>query len=163
MIELMTRVTVAGLIAVVGWGMSIHVLAQATGPIERLAWLAGSWQGVSGTTAIEEHWTAPRGGTMVGMHRDVEGGKTSGFEYARIVADTNALVYYASPGGRPPTPFTAIEVGASRVVFENRAHDFPQRVIYWREGTTLHARIEGEQNGKALFEEWAWTPGSLTR
>ena len=66
------------------------------------------------------------------------------------------LVYLASPGGAPPTPFTAIEVGERRVVFENATHDFPQRVIYWRDGTALRARIEGTRNGRLAFEEWRW-------
>ncbi len=30
-----------------------------------------------------------------------------------------------------------------RVVFENTAHDFPQRIIYWKDGNDLRARIEG--------------------
>jgi hypothetical protein len=42
-------------------------------------------------------------------------------------------------------------------VFENLNHDFPQRIIYWREGeSTLHARIEGSIKGKERKEEWHW-------
>jgi hypothetical protein len=48
-----------------------------------------------------------------------------------------------------------------RVVFENPAHDFPQRVIYWKDGNDLCARIEGTMNGKAESEEWKWSPGKL--
>jgi hypothetical protein len=42
------------------------------------------------------------------------------------------------------------------VVFENKSHDFPQRTIYWPERDTLHARIEGEQNGQQRSMEWTW-------
>jgi hypothetical protein len=40
------------------------------------------------------------------------------------------------------------------VVFENATHDFPQRVIYWKEGEVLAARIEGTLRGKERSEEW---------
>lgn len=104
---------------------------------------------------------APRAGSMLGMHRDVKGGTTVGFEFARIEIRDGKPVYLASPGGAAPTPFTAVEVGERRVVFENKAHDFPQRVIYWRDGAALRARIEGQQGGRPAFEEWAWQAGSL--
>ena len=48
--------------------------------------------------------------------------------------------------------------GTKRVVFENRQHDFPQRILYWLDpGGALHARIEGPQGGKTVSEEWVWT------
>ena len=60
------------------------------------------------------------------------------------------MVYLASPAGRhPPTPFRLIEL-------DNSEHDFPQRIIYWRDGDTLHARIEGTQDGKPQAVEWQW-------
>jgi hypothetical protein len=54
--------------------------------------------------------------------------------------------------------FRAKEVGESRVVFENATHDFPQRVIYWKEGEVLAARIEGTIRGKERSEEWRFKP-----
>jgi hypothetical protein len=34
-----------------------------------LGWLAGAWRGTLGGAAIEEHWSAPDGGEMLGMFR----------------------------------------------------------------------------------------------
>lgn len=135
--------------------------AQDPDPLARLAWLAGSWAGDIDGLRMEEHWTAPAGGTMLGMHRDVRGERTVGFEYARIEVRDGRPVFLASPGGAPPTPFAAIEVGDRRVVFENPRHDFPQRVIYWRTGDLLHARIEGTQAGRTDSSEWAWRRSTL--
>ena len=45
---------------------------------------------------------------------------------------------------------------ATRVVFENLSHDFPQRIIYSRKGKQLCARIEGTLQGKEEGEEWCW-------
>ena len=44
-----------------------------------------------------------------------------------------------------------------RAVFENRQHDFPQRILYWLDASgAMHARIEGPQGGKTVSEEWVW-------
>jgi hypothetical protein len=126
--------------------------------IDRLAWMAGTW---TGTTAdgieIVEHWTDPKGGVMLGLHRDVKGGKTISFEFLRIQATPAGIVYFASPRGAPPTPFPMAEQGVQRIVFANPAHDFPKRIIYrlTMDGS-LNARVEGTVKGKTTSEEWTW-------
>jgi hypothetical protein len=51
-----------------------------------------------------------------------------------------------------------VEAGEGRAVFENRQHDFPQRILYWLDvGGALHARVEGPQAGRTVAEEWVWT------
>ncbi len=99
--------------------------------VAALAWLAGSWQGTAGGVEMEELWLPSKGGAMVGLHRDVAGG--------RMVS------------------FRLVESAKGRVVFANPQHDFPQRILYWlADDGLLHARIEGEQRGKPANEEWAW-------
>jgi hypothetical protein len=137
--------------------------AQTTKPeIGDLAWMAGSWTGESRGIEMEEHWTAPKGNSMVGIHRDVAKGRTMLFEFLRIEQQGDQIVYLSMPNGRSPaTPFRLKEISGTRVVFENPKHDFPQRVIYWKDGNDLRARIEGSQNGKPGGEEWRWSPGTL--
>jgi hypothetical protein len=43
-------------------------------------------------------------------------------------------------------------------VFENKEHDFPQRILYWRGKGALHARIEGLRDGQPRSLEWRWMP-----
>ena len=58
----------------------------------------------------------------------------------------------------PPTPFRLVESADKRAVFENKEHDFPQRILYWIDAAgALHARIEGPQDGRTVSEEWVWT------
>ena len=130
--------------------------------LDSLAWLAGSWTGNVRGVDMEEHWTAPKGHSMVGIHRDVGTSRTLSFEFLRIEQQGDQIVYLSMPNGRSPTtPFPLKEIAGTRVVFENMAHDFPQRVIYWKDGNDLRARIEGTMNGKAGSEEWRWSPGAL--
>jgi len=125
--------------------------------LDAVAFLAGTWTGEDGGVVMEEHWTAPAGGLMLGLHRDVAPGKPAFFEFLRIEATPKGIVYLASPRGAPATPFPLVESGGNRAVFENREHDFPTRIIYrlTPEGR-LHARVEGMRKGKTAFEEWTW-------
>ena len=117
--------------------------------IGRLGWLAGCWERTNGERRVEEQWMKPRGGTMFGMGRTVVGEKTSEYEQMQIREDGSQLVFTAKPSGQEEASFRSIELTGASVVFENKAHDFPQRVIYRRqEDGTLLARIEGEENGK---------------
>jgi hypothetical protein len=153
----MRAVMVAGLLLCVG-GTTGRVKADDKASLAGLSWLEGSWSGEKDGTTSEEHWTSPAGGALVGMHKDVKGGKARGFEFLRIVETPEGIAYLASPGGRPPTAFKLVESAGKRVVFENKAHDFPQRILYWLdEKGALHARIEGTMQGKAMHEEWVWT------
>lgn len=125
--------------------------------LDAVAFLAGTWTGEEGGVAMEEHWTTPAGGLMLGLHRDVEPGKPAFFEFLRIEATPKGIVYLASPRGAPATPFPLVESGGNRAVFENREHDFPTRIIYrLTPDGSLHARVEGTKKGKPAFEEWTW-------
>jgi hypothetical protein len=120
------------------------------------AWMSGSWSGAIDNVQMEEHWTAPGGGVMLGMHRDV--GKSVEFEFLRIeMQKDGTLVYLAQPFGKPATPFPLKSSTDARVVFENAKHDFPQRIIYWRKDAQLCARVEGTIGGKQESQEWCWT------
>ncbi|MBI4717546.1 MAG: hypothetical protein HY763_07060 [Planctomycetes bacterium] len=129
-----------------------------------LSWLVGAWTSDEGGKVVDEHWTHAAGGTMLGASRTVQGGKTAFFEFLRIEKTPEGIVYFAAPMGRhPPTPFRAVELAAGRVVFENREHDFPQRIIYTRESDdVIRARIEGTQAGKARAEEWLYRRAPVT-
>ena len=100
---------------------------------------------------------APRGGTMLGMGRTVRGGKTTEYELVLIKEQGGRLAYEAHPSGQPSTAFLSIDTPDGSIVFENREHDFPQRVGYRRDGTdSLQAWIEGQVNGKARRVDFAY-------
>jgi len=153
-----TSGVVIAIVLLVLIGFSVHARAQTTvTDLTGLAWMAGNWSGVQGGVEMEEFWQEPKGNIMLGLHRDVARGRTVSFEFLRIEATPEGITYWASPRGRPATPFRLVEQKEKRVVFENAKHDFPQRVIYWLgvDGA-LHAKIEGAMNGKPAAEEWTW-------
>lgn len=67
------------------------------------------------------------------------------------------------PTGRAVSAITEKEP-QKKVVFENREHDFPQRIIYWLDDDgSLRARIEGTIGGQSRSQEWKWEPMKPTR
>lgn len=142
---------------------AICLAALVAAPVEAgsladLSFLHGAWAGEERGLAMEEFWTGPAGGSLLGLHRDVARGRTVSWEFLRIEEKDGAITYWASPRGASPTPFRLVESGGNRAVFENREHDFPQRILYWldTEGR-LHARVEGPADAKEKAMEWVWT------
>jgi len=122
-----------------------------------LEWMSGHWAATIDDVEMEELWTPPSGGVLLGLHRDVSKKRTS-FEFLRITETNDGIVYLAQPGGQPPTSFALTESSANRVVFANPAHDFPKRIIYWLKDGQLCARVEGDGDSG---EQWCWSRASV--
>ena len=134
--------------------MACALLILSTGAsasnLDKLGWLQGCWHVAGTDKGSVEQWTSAAGGSMLGMSRTVKGGKTQDFEFIQIREDTSGkLVFIAQPSGAPPTSFPLLREDGAMFVFEQKAHDFPQRVIYRKDGDkAMMARIEGMVKGK---------------
>lgn len=133
--------------------LTASILASAAhaapGDLQKMSWLAGCWQSQDAEPGSVEHWTPIGGATMLGLSRTVRQGQTVAFEFMQLrELPDGRLAFIAQPSGRSPTTFPALRVTDTEVTFENTSHDFPQRVIYARDGhARLRARIEGQRNG----------------
>ena len=137
--------------------VSAAIGAQAPRPAARptigdLAWLAQNWTSEGKTVSIEERWTPPAGGAMLGVSRTIKGDRMVAFEFLRIAERDGGLVYIAQPNGRPPTEFMLTAIAAQEVTFENPAHDFPKLIRYRvRADGSLEARVsDGGQQGQTF-------------
>ena len=123
--------------------------------LDDLAWMAGSWAGKSERgVSMEEVWTAPAGGMMLGLHRDVFPDGKGFFEYLRVEAGPEGIDYLASPRGAEPTAFHLVQLEGTRAVFEKADHDWPKRIIYTLEGSTLCSVAEGDEDQRRA--RWCW-------
>jgi hypothetical protein len=138
--------------AIVGLGV---IVLLVPGPshaqehtVERVSWLAGCWQHVTGGTTVEEQWMAPRGQSMVGMGRTVRADRLLGFELLLLTVREGTLVLEAHPSGQASAAFTATSLSDSNVTFENPEHDFPQRIRYVLETPdSLDAHVSAGSRG----------------
>lgn len=114
-----------------------------------LAPFTGIWHGGTDDDWREEILGAPRGGMLLGSSHFVEHGKTTFFEFFKIVEQNGALILQPQPGGEPGEPFPLREASASRLVFENPALDFPRVIAYELTAPDrLMLRIEGLRDGQ---------------
>jgi hypothetical protein len=132
------------------------MLANAAAEVAGLDWMAGTWVQEKAGGAVREMWLAPRDGAMAGVTLTTRPGKPPVVEYAKITVEPAGATFTALVGTQPPTPFVLPPGKAGEAVFENKAHDFPQRVFYRRCGADLCAGIEGTLNGKLEREEWRY-------
>ena len=134
---------------------SCAAMAQpAPARVSSLAWMTGTWTQSSEREMVSESWLGPANGLMVATNLSTWPSGKKTFEFLRIADTADGFSYYASPGGRPPVEFKMTELTGQRVVFENPAHDFPRRILYWRDGEALMARTEGTMRGEPATEEW---------
>src|SRR3981189_2161494 len=79
--------------------------------ITQLAWLAGCWEGQTGPLRIEEQWSKPAGGNMLGLGRNMKGDKVIFSEFMRINQDEGKIVYTPRIGMKEsPVPFGLIRM-----------------------------------------------------
>jgi len=125
-----------------------------TATLDDLAWLAGCWEGRQGEAVVEEIWSKPAGGSMLGLSRTVKGNKTISFEFMQFRVENGGLVFLPQPQGGTRVSFPVKDSFAGKFTFENLQHDFPQRIIYERKGALLLAAIEGTLKGNTEREEF---------
>jgi uncharacterized protein DUF6265 len=122
---------------------------QATPKAGDVAWLAGCWELTRGPRHAVEQWTAPEGGTLVGVSRTVSEGKTTEWEFLMIRESPRGLEYVAKPSRQAEAVFASTHITANEAVFENPQHDFPKRITYRLQADGgLVASIDGPMNGQ---------------
>ena len=138
-------------------GLAVLLMGQAPPrmSVSELAWLSGRWESMSVRGRwTEETWSAPRGGVMLGYSRSGTGETMREFEFLRLQAGSDGVpAYLAQPGGRPATTFRLTASEGQSATFDNRQHDFPQRIRYVRTGDVLVTTISRLDGSNAM----SWT------
>ena len=132
------------------WIAAAALALQAPAPGQPdLDWMAGYWLSCDARMEVAELWTTRRGGVMLGGSVTY-GIQAFGWEQVRIetTIDGATMQYVARPrGATGDTVFRLARSSRNEAVFENAAHDYPQRIVYRREGDTLVARTEDMAGG----------------
>lgn len=76
-------------------------------------------------------------------------------ELLRVEKFGNHWAYIAVINGGKPVMFPLKSNDSDKWVFENKEHDFPQRVTYHlQDNGTLYAVVDGKMKGKEMKEEY---------
>ena len=144
------------------WLAVIGMLAAEMPAGSLPAWMTGCWETHSEDVWVEECWTRPRAGIMLGSGRSGRGEQLLNWEVMQIVrtdtADPSAptITFYGAPAGAGRTAFQWVSSSERDVTFLNTGHDYPQRIRYWREGRELVAEISRKDGTKA--QRWRYAP-----
>ncbi|MBB4838473.1 hypothetical protein HNP52_001524 [Sphingomonas kyeonggiensis] len=124
---------------------------------ESFDWLVGKWctEPRNGRMTCETWQPGDADGVLHG-ETVITSPKGEQRETMRIGGTGDALVFHAEPAGQAPADFKVKPggIGAQSVEFLDTAHDYPQRVRYWREGEMLMAEISLADGSKPM--RWAY-------
>lgn len=124
-------------------------LAAQTAARKLPDWMAGTWMMEDGANWSDEVWTDSRGGVMLGIARTGFGPQLQSWELAQIRQRPDGTIsFIAQPQGKAAREFPMVLVTEEAIEFANPAHDYPQRIRYWRQGKLLMAetsKIDGSQ------------------
>jgi len=120
-------------------------------------WLLNNWQGTFDGSNISETWKQVNDELYIGQGFVYGGfGSADTFvrEDLRIQKIANYWAFIPVINEQPPVLFTLVSHENNTLIFENKEHDFPQRVCYAYEDGKLHAWIEGQKGKKTVKEDY---------
>ncbi len=125
--------------------------------VQQIAWISGAWVGKGLGGTVEEHWTKPGGGSLVGVFRLIGADqKMKVCELLMIEQRGKHVVYsfrHFGPGHKPweeldkPRTFDLIRLTSNEAVFESAVQTNPKRLTYTRDDDKLAIRVQGETDG----------------
>lgn len=114
--------------------------------------LQGTWEGLVNGDRYVEQWTCANGvcdGSAISYRGDTVHMK----ETTRIKEFAGHWLYMVWMGDGPAVAFTRIFADDSTWTFENKEHDFPQRISYTVSEDALDAHISGPgKDGEMRFD-----------
>lgn len=117
-------------------------------PIDRLS---GTWEDVEAHEHFVEQWNQNGQGGLIGKGYVLSGNDTVFIEQLSIEPLDSNWVYFANVNRRNQStkvPFRLVTAEKNKFVFENKDHDFPQRIIYeFKNDSLIEQLIEGHENG----------------
>ncbi|OFY83929.1 MAG: hypothetical protein A3F72_07805 [Bacteroidetes bacterium RIFCSPLOWO2_12_FULL_35_15] len=129
--------------------------------IKQMEWVIGSWENLSVKGDLYETWTKIDDSTFAGRSFMIVQNDTAFSEKISLEFRNKNLFYIPTVRNQNkelPVLFKLISIEKGELIFENKEHDFPQRIIYKNPSPdSLYARIEGKENGELKKEEFAMT------
>ena len=133
----------------------------STAAFKPLHGLTGLWKMDTQRGTLYEEWQVKNDNELTGRSYKIRNNDTMVLEHVVISLQGNAIFYTPvvhNQNNEQPVPFKLISCTNNRYVFENAAHDYPQRVIYDLASTNdLQARIEGSKNGKETGSDFLYS------
>ncbi|QEE50169.1 hypothetical protein FUA48_11445 [Flavobacterium alkalisoli] len=127
--------------------------------LEKANWLLGEWGSVSEEGELTERWKKENDSVYKGESYFVINSKDTVFaEKADLVEANGKLTYIVTVPGQnneQPVGFEMTAATDAQIVFENPAHDYPNKIVYNKiSADSIMAEIFGTKNGKPATEQF---------
>lgn len=135
---------------------------QEKNKLQKADWVLGYWQMSSPDgSAVTESWIRTDDTSYSGVGKFTDStGKVLSTEDIRIVLRNNELWYIptvSNQNGGQPVAFREADFSDSVIVFENKEHDFPQRIVYQKyTQDSMIAYVEGDIAGEIQRLEFSY-------
>jgi hypothetical protein len=135
--------------------LSIKILSQDDSIIKLFP---GKWKLDTERAELYEEWNFINKTELTGKSYGIENGEQIIVEELCIKKIGNHWAYISVPKEQTITLFALTGFSGDMFIFENKEHDFPQRIIYefYPDGKLI-AAIEGNYDGKNLRKEYSFS------
>lgn len=120
--------------------------------LEKFDWLLGSWSDITEERELYENWTKVNDTLFEGKSFMLLYQDTVFIETILIQSIGDDIFYTPAVSDQnegKAIPFKLVLWLNGEFFFENKEHDFPQRIVYTNpQSDSLYAYIEGEENGQ---------------
>ena len=138
----------------VGWIQPMFPLLFVTACAGPCAWdrcddLIGTWEDRTTDTSFHfaESWSVANDSVIAGSGCGLARGDTVFKEELKLIRRGDRVIYAARVPDQNQgrwVEFTSVPSTDGSLIFENLAHDFPQRIVYATEGSGWHVTLTGE-------------------
>lgn len=127
--------------------------------LEKASWLIGNWGNNANGAAMTENWVQLNDSVFSGESYVVVNKDTVFAETVKLDEASGKMAYTVSVPGQNkelPVRFEMSSLNDKQMVFENPAHDYPNKITYTKiTNDSLVAEISGVQKGKATSQKFA--------
>jgi hypothetical protein len=121
-------------------------------------WLIGNWENKSPDGLLTENWQKVNDSTFSATSYFIKGKDTLHFEKIVLSQKGEKLTYSATVNGQnndKAIDFPSTSETATKLVFENPQHDYPQKITYTKgANNSLTAEVTGKLQGKLTTERF---------
>lgn len=122
--------------------------------------MQGTWSMTTPKGRIYENWMRVNDSTLKSRSYSLHGKDTILFEEVELVERENSIAYIPrvkDQNNGKAVSFLLVKCENGEYVFENKLHDFPQRIIYrLPENNRMHAWIEGTLHDRDRKEDFQY-------
>lgn len=139
------------LLVIFGFAIGLFLTAcNAPKPTETIYKLVGDWKTTKGP-AMYESWKIDADSILVGLAFSVNGSDTLMIEKMQLIHLSDSLVYKVNVGSQKTVSFVLAKATKNSWIFENKAHDYPNCIIYTLlNDSILHAQTENSAGNKVI-------------